>query len=174
LNIEKLNAWLQILGILGVIASLIFVGIQVRQTQSIGEGESATSFIEAVAATRGLVAAHADIWVRGCKGEELSDSERAEFAHIVRAYNQVQYFAWLATRNGILEMDGSEITYAVAANIHRYPGFARMHESIRAWAKLGGYSHDSVGIYASEISAQVAELQKSDPQPEYDAALCGL
>jgi hypothetical protein len=171
---EKLNDWLQVLGILGVVASLIFVGVQVRQTQSIGEGESATNFIEAVAATRGLVAAHSDIWIRGCKGEELSDGERAEFAHLVRAYGQVQYFAWLATRNGILEMDGSEIVFAVAANIHRYPGFARMNESIRSWGNLGRYSHDSLDVYASEVNAHVAELQKTDPKPEYDVALCGI
>jgi hypothetical protein len=171
---EKLNDWLQILGIVGVIASLIFVGIQVRQTQSIGEGESATSFVEAVAATRGLVAAHSDTWVRGCKGEELSDSERSEFAHLVRAYGQIQYFAWLATRNGILEMDGAEIIFSVAANIHRYPGFARMIQSIKSWGNLGHYSHDSLDVWASDIEAKVAELRKTDPHPEYDAALCGM
>ena len=44
---EKVNDWLQIVGMFGIMASLIFVGVQVRQTQVIGEGESAIQFFEA-------------------------------------------------------------------------------------------------------------------------------
>ena len=35
MNKVELNDWLQILGMLGVIASLIFVGLQMRQSQQI-------------------------------------------------------------------------------------------------------------------------------------------
>jgi len=32
MNSEKVNDWLQLVGMIGIMASLIFVGVQVRQT----------------------------------------------------------------------------------------------------------------------------------------------
>jgi hypothetical protein len=40
MNSEKVNNWLQVVGMFGIIASLVFVGFQARQTQAIGEGEA--------------------------------------------------------------------------------------------------------------------------------------
>jgi len=39
-NSQKLNDWLQIVGLFGVIGSLIFVGLQLRQTQAIALSET--------------------------------------------------------------------------------------------------------------------------------------
>lgn len=40
MKIEKLNDWLQLLGLAGVIGSLIFVGLQLRQTQEIAMSDA--------------------------------------------------------------------------------------------------------------------------------------
>lgn len=40
MNSQKLNDWLQIVGLFGVIGSLIFVGLQLRQTQAIALSET--------------------------------------------------------------------------------------------------------------------------------------
>ena len=40
MDIAKINDWLQVLGIFGVIASLIFVGLQMKQTQEIALAET--------------------------------------------------------------------------------------------------------------------------------------
>jgi hypothetical protein len=40
LDTAKLNDWIQILGIFALVASLIFVGFQIRQTQEIAESEA--------------------------------------------------------------------------------------------------------------------------------------
>ena len=58
---ETLSDWLQIAGLFGIMASLFFVGVQVRQTQAIGEGESATNFIASTIAAREMLAGHADV-----------------------------------------------------------------------------------------------------------------
>ena len=77
---ETLNDWLQLVGLFGIMASLFFVGMQVRQTQAIGEGESATNFIASTIAGREMLASHADVWVKGCVGEEMSVADEAVFA----------------------------------------------------------------------------------------------
>ena len=40
MNSQKLNDWLQIFGLFGVISSLIFVGLQLKQTQAIALSET--------------------------------------------------------------------------------------------------------------------------------------
>jgi len=40
MNSQKINDWLQIVGLFGVISSLIFVGLQLRQTQAIALSET--------------------------------------------------------------------------------------------------------------------------------------
>ena len=46
---NKLNDWLQIVGLFGVIGSLIFVGIQLKQTQAIALSETYMNRSTAVA-----------------------------------------------------------------------------------------------------------------------------
>ncbi len=40
MNSQRLNDWLQIVGLFGVIGSLIFVGLQLNQTQAIAESQT--------------------------------------------------------------------------------------------------------------------------------------
>ena len=175
MNSEKLNDWLQLVGLFGIMASLFFVGMQVRQTQAIGEGESATNFIESTVAARAMLAEHADVWVRGCLNEELSVADQAVFAQLYRAYSQTSYFAWLAARNGILDVDADTVTNAFAANIHRYPGFAFTGTDWRDWSKEGlGENHEDVRTFATTIGTRIAELRVVDPDPMYDVKWCGM
>jgi hypothetical protein len=172
---ETLNDWLQLVGLFGIMASLFFVGMQVRQTQAIGEGESATNFIAITVAAREMLASHADVWVKGCVGEEMSVADEAVFAQLYRTYSQTSYFAWLAARNGILEVDPRSLTNAFAANIHRYPGFASMGADWRNWQEEGFKdSIENVREYGAAVSLRLAELKTVDPDPNYDVKWCGM
>ncbi len=172
---KKLNDWLQIIGLFGVIASLVFVGIQVRQTQVIAEGESAMLSIEAVAATRQLLIDNIDVWTKGCSGEKLSASEAARFAHLHRAYAQISYFAWLTAKHNILELNPDDLVFAYAANVHRYPGFASESASFQEWADLGMSQNLASGRqFYLAVVGRVAELSEIEPDPSYDVKHCGM
>lgn len=172
---ETLNDWLQLVGLFGIMASLFFVGMQVRQTQAIGEGESATNFIAVTIAAREMLASHTDVWVKGCVGEEMSAADEALFAQLYRTYGQTSYLAWLAARNGILDLDPGSLTKAYAANIHRYPGFASMGADWRTWEEEGlNESLESVFEFDAAVSLRLAELKTVDPDPNYDVKWCGM
>lgn len=172
---EKLNDWLQIIGLFGVMASLVFVGVQIRQTQVIAEGESAMISIESVAATRQLLVDNIDVWTGGCAGEELSPSEAAKFAQLHRAYTQIAFFAWLSARHNILDFNPDDLIYSYAANLHRYPGFAQQSSSWWEWAEQGqSRSLESGRQFVSEVLARVEELQEIEPEPVFDARFCGM
>ena len=174
MNSEKVNDWLQIVGMVGIMASLIFVGLQVKQTQSIGEGESATYFLETTITGKQFLVDNMDVWTRGCLGEELSELDEAKFAHMYRAYARASYFAWLGVRRNIVDLNPQDVVYPYAANIHRYPGFARIGESWSSWAVEGHEgSLDSGLVFHKAIQDRVAELQRVDPNPDYDVKWCG-
>ena len=171
---ERVNDWLQLVGMLGIIASLVFVGMQVRQSQTIGEGESAASFFNSTVAGRQLLVDNADVWTRGCMGEEMSVADDAKFAQLYRAYSMGSYFAWVGTQSNILKLNPQDIVYPFAANIHRYPGFARLGVSWMEWAAEGSEdSFESGLIFRKAIEERVAELQRIEPNPDYDVRWCG-
>jgi len=174
MNSEKVNDWLQIIGMVGIMGSLVFVGLQVRQTQSIGEGESAAYFLESTITGKQFMVDNMEVWTRGCSGEELSVIDEAKFAHLYRAYVRASYFAWLAVRKNIVELNPQDIVYPFAANIHRYPGFARIRASWTEWA-IGGHegSLESGLVFGKAIQDRLAELQRIDPNPQYDIKWCG-
>jgi len=176
MNSEKVNNWLQVVGMFGIMASLVFVGFQVRQTQAIGEGESAAHFLETVVSARQIFIDNADVWIRGCMGEDMSAVDEAKFAHLFRAYSQGSFFAWLGSRNNILELNPQDVVYSFAANIHRYPGLAQTNLSFRrGWAVEGMNRNLESGIvFGNAIRARIAELQKIDPDPKYDVKWCGM
>lgn len=172
---DKVNDWLQIVGMFGIIASLIFVGVQVRQTQAIGEGESAIQFFEASIAGRQLFIDNIDVWIKGCAGEKMSVAEEAQFAHMYRAYGQGSYFAWMSARHNILELNPDDVVYAFAASMHRYQGLARIRLSWADWAEEGmNFSLESGREFADAVNERVAELRVIEPQPEFDVKFCGM
>ena len=175
MNSQQVHDWLQILGMLGIIASLIFVGVQVNQTQRIGEGEAATNYQQSLIAARELIVNNADVWARGCMGEEMSVTDQVRFAQLYRTYTQVTFFGWLAARNGILEVDGAEAINAFVANQHRYPGFAQMRDAWVEWAEEGlAPESEIVIIFISAIRDRLAELREIEPDPQFDVMFCGM
>ena len=175
MNSEKVNDWLQIVGMFGIMASLVFVGVQVRQTQVIGEGESAMRSFEATIAAKQLFIDNIDVWVKGCAGEEMSVAEEATFAHLYTTYATASFFSWLNAQHNILDLSPDNIVYGFAANIHRYPGIARIALAEIEWAEQTLKDDlESARDFSEAITARVIELREIEPQPMYDLRFCGM
>jgi hypothetical protein len=86
INAAKINDWLQIIGMFGVMTSLVFVGLQIKQTQEIALSNTyqarAHSSVEtnlAITMSPLLVSAEAKLWVG--KQDQLSPEEIIALAH---------------------------------------------------------------------------------------------
>lgn len=86
MNTQKLNDWLQLVGMAGVIASLIFVGLQLRQTQRIAMSDAyqtrAYGSVEMNMATTmspKLLSAQVKLW--SGKQDRLQPEEIVALAH---------------------------------------------------------------------------------------------
>ena len=91
LDSKKINDWLQVLGLFGVLGGLVFVGLQLsldRQIAVVQGTEAATSnrlyWSE-------IVGANAEAWVKGLAGQPLSDAEAATFNALAAAL-ELRYF----------------------------------------------------------------------------------
>jgi len=84
----KLNDWMQVIGFFALVASLIFVGLQIRQDQEIAIVEAMSHRFENAEALTNLVDENPAIWTRGLDGEELSTEDFAIFSAITKVVEE--------------------------------------------------------------------------------------
>jgi hypothetical protein len=170
----KLNDWLQVIGIFALVASLIFVGLQMKQTQEIGQGEATAYILESSNMFRNTVIDNAEVWRSGCMGEELSEGDQTRFAKMYNSYIATVYWLWLANDIGVIQFDAGTITGAFAASIHRYPGIAKISISKRQWGTEGSRI-DLIGLerFTAAVQTRLAELREIEPEPVSNPDWCG-
>lgn len=173
---QNLHDWLQIVGIAAVVASLVFVGLQLKQADEVAYAE-----LSEVSAARGveqsaLIAEHADIWQKACLGEELTAAESVIAGNIYFRYAQGNFNNWARKREtGIGITDSSFFIDAYAANVHRYVGFREMALSWNEWSEEGArIDADLADEYRAAVFQRLSELQLEEPNPTADVMWCGV
>ncbi len=170
----KLNDWLQVIAIFALVASLIFVGLQMKQTQEIGQGEAAAYYLENINLFRNTIIENAEVWRKGCMDEELSDGDQTRFAQMYNEFLSTTFWQWIAQELGVFRLESDFSTNAFAANIHRYPGIAKMSESKRLWGIEGSKLDDRmVAQFRAAFQIRLAELKEIEPDPLSDPKWCG-
>lgn len=74
-------------GIAAIIASLVFVGLQLRQAQEIALTELGASIHASRVETNAAISDHAEVWSRGNAGEELTRAEEANYLALLHSYH---------------------------------------------------------------------------------------
>jgi hypothetical protein len=173
---QKLHDWLEIVGIAAIVGSLIFVGLQLKQSDDIAQAEVLESSAARAIERRALIAAHADTWQKACLGEELNASEKVIAGNIYFNYLQGNFNTWIRYREtGIGGINSQFLVDAYAANLHRYPGFRQIALSFSDWDDVGARWDDRlVEEYTSAVRQRVEELEQSEPNPTADVMWCGV
>jgi len=122
----------ELTGIAAIVASLVFVGLQIRQEQEIAivdtYGELSQSNVELTFE----IGKQIDIWKRGLDGENLTEEELDYFSVLAAAvteYSQRVFIRW--TRLGPIDPDVAATRYAFA--LYVFPGLRREWESSEQW-----------------------------------------
>ena len=115
----------ELLGIAAIVASLVFVGVQLRQDQKIAEAQIHLGATANVAAITQLIADNQSVWRRGLVGEDLTPDERATFNAIARAIYQ-RHFG-LYNRGLRLDLAPPE------AVVRRFALFAYQYKGLRQY-----------------------------------------
>ena len=83
----KLKFWtdlIEVIGFVAIVASLIFVGIELRQSRAIAIGDGNLSNAEIQIETNNAINEYSALWIAGNKGETLSEEDTVIFHNLVR------------------------------------------------------------------------------------------
>jgi len=168
----------QLIGIIAIVVSLIFVGLQLRQSQQLGYSEILANFNDRKAAVSELLTDHAEIWHKACSGDVLDESSKIIARVLFDAVLRDVYLEYVAYDIGIASSDSAKrrLIEGFAARLWKYPGMKQMFDSSRSWHQG---TVESVGIslapgLMSGIVDRLEELESSDKEPIMDTAFCGM
>ena len=112
----------ELIGIVAIVASLIFVGLQMQQAEVIARSEMNASILANRIEMHAAIIEHPDIWERGNNGEKLEPDEATIFSRQVTIINDEAFFSvqqsliW-----GLPEMAEADMAI-FAAYLHENPG----------------------------------------------------
>ena len=125
MNVGKLNDWLQVLGLFGVLGGLIFVGLQLRLDRQVALIESANTATSNDQFWAELVNDNADIWVKGLAGDPLTAEELARFNTLAAAREMHYFNDWSRSQQGVSSQAPERFAFEAAREISANPGFLR-------------------------------------------------
>jgi hypothetical protein len=112
----------ELVGIIAVLATLILIWAQLRQTQVIAVAELNVSLVQARVDMSGLMTEHSDVWLRGSVGDSLTAVERVTFEEIAATLDT----RWFVEHRQMLRLGEVEQAEALlndySAYLHERPG----------------------------------------------------
>jgi len=122
---EQWKDLLEAIGFVALIASLVFVGLQIRQDHTIARAQDAADFDDTMIEYARVINENRDVWVKGLEGAELSTLDQVAFESV--AFTVWQKFNGLYLRNQILGDDAvlGGAARQIASEMFVYPGLRK-------------------------------------------------
>jgi len=163
---KKFNEIAELVGIVAIVASLIFVGLEMRQSQKIALAEIEASYVSASVEIESLISDNSEVWTRGIADEELDDSDAAVFESILLALSSRNWSLQYQMRLLDNHENADASVHEFAAYLHRRPGLRRAwteRESIMKADReiLTPWADSFTSSYVEMI---VSDLSKLDQQ----------
>jgi hypothetical protein len=117
-----------LVGVAAIVASLIFVGLQLKQDSKLGRADITSARTESAVALTQLVTENSELWIKGLDGEELSIVDEMTFFAIAETIETYLFEEW----SNLNQIGDEEFADAVlkdyAYQIYAYPGLRRIWE----------------------------------------------
>lgn len=141
------------IGMSAIVLSLIFVGLQLQQSQIIAQTEIDSQFLETGIATNGQINDHVDVWVRGLADEKLSRNDAAVFNNLLLNMNEIVYFTSLNQFRLAGTHDARLSVTDFAIFLHRNPGARRV------WKARELLLAEGRGVIETNLSERVIGIE---------------
>jgi hypothetical protein len=159
---EQLKDTLEAIGFIALIASLIFVGLQIRQDHVIALAQDAADFDDTMIEYASVINANREVWVNGLNGAELSILDQVTFETV--AFTVWQKFGGIYRRTELLEdRNTMGVARQVASELFVYPGLRQYFMSRCAHRESMGQQIS----FCDDIRTQLSRLDDGSlPPPE--------
>ena len=117
------------IGMMAIVLSLIFVGLQLKQSAVVAQNEIDGQYLENRIEATGQINDHVNVWVRGLAAEKLNVDDAAVFENLLLNINDITYFTAL-NHFSLGSSEGARVnTTDFAIFLHRNPGARRVWEA---------------------------------------------
>jgi hypothetical protein len=156
----------ELIGIAAIVASLVFVGLQMRQEQTIAITETRSTVTQKIGEISAIIESSPGVWIRGLDGEELSAEERVVFYSMVEVVESFFFDMFLRFRNleiGSVEPLARDFAFAV----YTYPGLKQAYisefESDQTRNQAYGDDESRVDDFRNLVMQYLEELEERGP-----------
>ena len=120
----------ELVGITAIVVSLIFLGLQLKQTQDIAVSEISASHHASRIELSISIADHSDVWSRGNSGEDLDHAQLVTYSSLLDGLSEQYRIQW---RHNLLFGRETTVTREMdfAAFLHRNPGARKVWIALR-------------------------------------------
>jgi hypothetical protein len=148
----------ELVGVAAIVASLIFVGLQLKQDRRLGMADITSARTESAVALTQLVTENRELWIKGLAGEELSKVDEMTFFAIAETIETYLFEEW----SNLSQIGEGEFADAVlkdyAHQIYVYPGLRRI------WVEDGErlLTQESINLgnaFRTAVDEELADLQ---------------
>ena len=98
MDFRRFNEVAELVGIAAIVASLVFVGLQMKQASDIAKNEVSLGVYATGIEINNEFSEYADIWIRGSRGDELDETEAFIFGNLIQNLNSHEHHG-AAARN---------------------------------------------------------------------------
>ena len=156
----------EIVGISAIVASLIFVGIEVRQSQTIAVAETNTAAMGNWAERFDSINEHADVWFRGAAGEELQSADTVVFNNLVRAFSTGYFMDWYRLKQLGEEQSAVLLRSDFTTVLHQNPGvraaWKSQTETMVIYRKKMGIDMPTDPLWNGQVNDDLSMLDGHD------------
>ena len=157
----------ELIGLAAIVASLIFVGLQMRQDQEIAEAQAYVDASAALTELNQYLEDNKEVWIKGLDGAELSTADEFTF-HVLCRTIYVQKIAQWERAKRLDAGDPDLFAQSYAYDIHVYPGLRQFFEEViasleRRRSPFGRTRADDT--FTSAVEASLVELDRNPPPP---------
>ena len=151
----------EVVGISAVVASLIFVGIQLRQSQEIAIAETFLSILTSELETLNSANEYAEIWTKANSGAELTDVEATVFANLVEGLHLRNARA-RSQLNRLGHTDAADLRAAdFASFLYRNPEARKVWDrQVKVRDQHRALTNGFIAPFTGEVRAYLRELDQ--------------
>jgi len=163
----KLNDWMQVVGIFAVVASLIFVGLQMQQDRVLATVEALSSRSDTILELTDMISTNRELWVSALNGDELSEADQATFQAMAESVESYFVSLWVRFRKiggqgGTSQDPVANYSFALYSHKGLRQVWDRQLEYWRARDTAFNAAEGGSG-FRNLISASLAQLDKDAP-----------
>ncbi|GJM12608.1 MAG: hypothetical protein DHS20C12_10110 [Pseudohongiella sp.] len=116
------RAIVEIVGVIAIVASLYFVGLQMRQDQQLFQSGNAISVLETIIERNNSIVDNSELWIAGNKGSELTEEDFVAYERMINSFNEATFQRYVSAQVVDSQAGGLPAIAEFASFLAKNPG----------------------------------------------------